>query len=345
MKSLALKRLCAQLVDRSGASRVVLGLRARLGSPWLTVLTYHRVLDGPEDRFDDGVVDATPAAFSEQVEFLARHFTFVGIDDLCRRARGGSLPKNPLLITFDDGYRDNYREVLPILQRHGARAAFFIATSFVSERRVFWWDRISYAVKRSRRTRIQLRVPAPLAVDLDGVAARRRAIQVLTRLIKNQFALDVPAYLADIDRACDVEWTPALERSIADELVMTWDEVRALAAAGMDVESHTRTHRLLHLLPIEEVDTELRGSSDDLLREIGRRPRAISYPVGHAIAGRPGLCAAVRDAGYELGFPNCAGVNYTSARLDAWNVRRLPIDLEIEKAHFRGVVAIPNLGF
>ena len=345
--AMLVKRLCAQLVDGSGAGRILLSLRARHGSPWLTVLTYHRVIEGApgEHRFDEGVVDATPAAFAEQVEFLARHFSVVTIDDLCRRAAGGSLPRNPLLITFDDGYRDNFEHVLPILSRVGVSAAFFIATSFTTERRVYWWDRISYAVKRSTKKRITLSLPAPLTIDLESPAARRRAVPIITRIIKSHFALDLPAYLADIERACDVEWSPSLERTLADELVMTWDEVRALAAAGMDIESHTRTHRLLNMLPLDEVADELRGSSDDLLCEIGRRPRAVSYPVGHSIAGRPGLRAAVRAAGYELGFSNRPGINYTSARFDPFNMRRLPIDLEIEKAHFRGVLAIPNLGF
>ena len=94
----------ATVLDKAKLPGLLLSLRARTASPWITVLTYHRVapVEAAAD-FDDGVVDVTPDAFDRQVAFVARSFDLVGIEDLIAFRRGAKLPKNPLLITFDDG--------------------------------------------------------------------------------------------------------------------------------------------------------------------------------------------------------------------------------------------------
>ena len=80
----------------------------------LVVLNYHRIVDGPL-LLDPGVVSATREGFAEQVLQVARFATPVSIAQVCAALRGARLPKNPVLITFDDGYRDNYELALPIL--------------------------------------------------------------------------------------------------------------------------------------------------------------------------------------------------------------------------------------
>src|SRR5262245_28414321 len=103
------RRHIAHRLPRTAALKAILALRARTSPPWLSVLTYHRFVapDGSEP-FDDGVVDVTLEDFERQVICLKRHFNVVGTDELCAFARGGPLPPNPVAITFDDGYLDDY---------------------------------------------------------------------------------------------------------------------------------------------------------------------------------------------------------------------------------------------
>src|SRR5262245_54938805 len=138
------KRELAQVLDATGVLEAILRARSRGGTPWLTVLTYHRIHDNPDGQpFDKGVIDATPGEFARQMAMVRRYFTPIGIRELVDFMGGGTLPTNPLIVTFDDGYRECHEQALPILISHSVKAAFFIATSYVSKRRVFWWDRIS----------------------------------------------------------------------------------------------------------------------------------------------------------------------------------------------------------
>jgi len=92
-------------------------------------------------------------------------------------------------------------------------------------------------------------------------------------------------------------------------LIMTWDQIRALARAGMDVESHGRRHRVLQTLDAEALQDDLIGSRQELEAQLGRPVRALAYPVGRRIKGERHIRAALAAAGYQIGMSNQTGVN------------------------------------
>ncbi len=338
---------------RTGLLGGVLRLRARLRLPVLTVLTYHHVEDpAAESPFDPGVADATPEQFRRQMELVARYGTALTIDDVVRIVcHGEAPPPNPVLVTFDDGYRSCLEVATPILRQVGIPATFFIATRYVEERRLFWWERVQVILNRARRQGGARQVKLPtsqLALDLS----RPETAGAVTRYIKDTRGLDLEHFLGELDAACATGWTLDEERRLTDQLIMTWDEVRALAAAGMDVESHTRSHRVLQMVPAAQFSDELLGARLDLEKQLARPVRALAYPVGRPITDRPGLHSAVRDAGYLLGFSNATGTNAllpTPLRrlreLDPYDLRRLAMGRDFSDAMFLGQLALPQLAY
>jgi peptidoglycan/xylan/chitin deacetylase (PgdA/CDA1 family) len=336
--------LLANLCESTGTTEALLAKRARRQAAWLPILTFHRVHAierGVEFPFDEGVVDTDPRAFERQVEVIAKYFRPVGIDDVVRYFDGAALPVNPVLVTFDDGYRDNHELALPILKRYGVRAVFFIATDYVTRRKLFWWDRINYVIKKSRRREIALEYPYALALRLWPRDERRAAIEILLRLVKSWIGLDLERFLVELATACRVELEPAAERALADESLMTWDHVRELRAAGMDVQSHTRTHRVLQTLDPRALADELLGSRRDLERELGEPVTAISYPVGQSIAKVGAIRRALVDAGYKIGFTNQTGTVPLGAGIDRFDVNRIALDRQTPDALFRAMLALP----
>lgn len=148
--------------------------------------------------------------------------------------------------------------------------------------------------------------------------------------------------------ALGVPWSPAIEARLAAPLIMGWDDIRALADAGMDIESHTRNHRVLETLSREELHDELVGSRRDLEVQLGRPVRAIAYPVGR----RPPrwIRRAVAAAGYRIGLTNEGGVNHlwpgsigASLALDRFSLRRVQTDRSDSDALFLTQIAAPLL--
>ena len=338
-------------------------LRRHAPSPILSILTYHHIAEhDPSYPYDPEVADANPAQFRRHLETVARHGNPIGIDDVLAAINGAPLPNNPVLVTFDDGYRSCHDVALPILRSVGIRATFFIATSFVSERRLYWWERISlllhqaqhqaqHKAKHGAKKTAVITYPRPITLDLDDGKVKN----TLTDLVKDTQNLDLDRFLDELSKALEVEWTPQIEAGHANHLIMTWDEVRALARAGMDIESHGRHHRVLQTLEGAALEDELAGSRRDLEAQIGRPVRAIAYPVGRRLRGEPRIRDALAAAGYQIGLSNHSGVNRwwppsvrrlapQVASIDRFDVRRLATDRDMSDAMFFTQIAVPQLG-
>lgn len=340
-----------EVLDRAGVLRRVMQLRRFSPFPVVGIFTFHHIHDAAEHAgeypYDADVADATPRQFRRHLETFLRIGTPISMAELLRGLDGGPLPPNPLMITFDDGYRSCHDVALPILRELGIPATFFIATAFVTERRLYWWERIALALHGARRSRATVTYPRAMAIDARDPATKR----TLDDLVKNTWGLDVERFLAELCRALDVEWSPAIEAAHADRLIMAPEHLRALARAGMAVESHTRHHRVLETLDAAALRDELLGARLDLERGLGSPVSAIAYPVGRRVQ-QPRIRAAIAAAGYRVGFANSGGVNMLwpaplrgAMAFDRLDMRRIATESSMSEAMLLAQLAIPPLGY
>jgi peptidoglycan/xylan/chitin deacetylase (PgdA/CDA1 family) len=339
----------AAIADGTGLLAGILSARrAGLGPSGLLVVLYHRVaaLTGLGE-LDADLVDATPEEFDTQMGHLARHYQPVSIEEVLEAHHAGrDLPPASVLVTFDDGYLDNHENALPILERHGIRGLFFISTGHLTERSLFWWERLSLTVRRSARAGVHIDYPAPEDLDCSSASARALVIRRLNRIVKDHYGLDLARFLDEISAAFEVPWVASEERALADGSLMTWDHVRALRAAGMGIGSHTRGHRVLQTLKPAELAQELSASRATLEHEIGEPVTTIAYPVGKRISRIRPVRQAVAAAGYELGFTTTPGLNRFASGADPLDLKRLPIDRGTPSGlqHTRMALPFLNLG-
>lgn len=342
--AIGLHERVAALLDRMGALQAALQIRRMAPVPTVSIVTYHRIAEvGAEDPYDPDVVDATPAQFRRQIETLARIGTPIGMTALIRALDGGQLPPNPFMVTFDDGYRSCRDVALPILRTLGVPATFFIATAYATGHKLYWWEQIAVALHQARGKTALLSYPRPMVIRADDPNARR----LLDNTVKNTRGLDLDRFLRELRTAFDVPWSPDLEAVLAAPLCMTWHDIRALVHEGMDVESHTCTHRVLDTLDVHELRDELISSRLELELMLRRPVRALAYPVGRRVP-RWVRCA-VAEAGYQLGLTNLGGVNRiwpTPIRgwsIDRFDLCRLRTERSLSDAMFLAQIAVPQL--
>jgi peptidoglycan/xylan/chitin deacetylase (PgdA/CDA1 family) len=338
------RRRLAHLLDGIGVPRAVLAARARELFPWrwLTILTYHRISDTLAPGWDPEVVDAPAAAFESQVKLLQRYFSLIDTRDLDAWRAGGRLPPNPAIITFDDGYRDNHDVVLPILRRLSAKAVFFVATMYIADRRVFWWELVNHALTLSPRQQLRLRYPEPRTLELATAEDRRASVRTLLVMLKREVGVDMERFLAELYAAAEVRMDRDEERRLADNLLMSWDHVRALTDAGLDVQSHSHSHRVLHTLPPGDAAADLRRSRQELESALDQPVTALAYPTGRPLGDAPALRQAVVDAGFRYGFTVERLVPLANLR-DWLGIPRMMMDRAIGAASYRTGLAFPAL--
>lgn len=287
----------------------------------LSIFYFHRVLERP-----DPLLPSEPDArmFDRILSWIGAQFRVLDPLRACEMLYDGSLPSRPAVITFDDGYRDNCTVALPILRAHGMTAGFFVATGFLQGGTMFN-DRVIEAVRHWSDGAIEFSWLDD-AVPMGSLEQRRAAIDRLLAVIKYQPPDEREATITELERAARV---PA-----GQEPMMRPEHVRELAAAGMTVGGHTRTHPILTKIDDARARAEIGGSLEDLADILGERPQMFAYPNGKPGADfdeRHARFAA--DAGCRFGFTTDARPATLSSepmmipRFTPWDRSRLKFQL------------------
>jgi len=249
----------------------------------LRIITYHRIANpADEPGMDPALVSATPQAFREQMVHLRRRYHPVGLSEVLDAfLHGAPLPPRAVHVTVDDAYRDFGEVAWPILKELGIPVTVFVPSAYPSQpAKHFWWDRLHQASRRRGR-----------AADRNLRAALR--------------ALPHDETEQRVDRECQeagVVFDAPPERSS----VLSWAELRELGKQGVEFGAHTRCHVALTQVDEQRVREEIRGSLDEVKRELGYRAPTLAYPYGlhNAMVRR-----VAREEGCALAFTVEDGLN------------------------------------
>jgi peptidoglycan/xylan/chitin deacetylase (PgdA/CDA1 family) len=286
----------------------------------LLVLTYHRIGNASECPYDSDVFSATADELDGQVRFFKRNWGVVGLDEAIEIVEGKKKPKGAaVLLTFDDGYLDNYELAVPILATHRVQGVFFLPTAYIGTDRIPWWDAIAFIIKNSRRSNFELNYPSPRRFDVAAEGEQKVIRQVLG-LYKSTVIENSECFIAALEEACDAARPGGMQR-----LFMNWEEAAKMVAKGMAVGSHTNRHEILSKLSAEEQNDELASSKAILERRLVVPVRSLAYPVGLRGTFSSDTLAAAERAQYSIAFSFYGGVNI-AGEIERYDVRRIPVD-------------------
>jgi peptidoglycan/xylan/chitin deacetylase (PgdA/CDA1 family) len=264
------------------------------------ILVYHRV----DDAVDQGLPSMPVATFRRQMEYLARHFSVCALEDVTDVERRERIPENAVVITLDDGYRDNYRNAFPILRELSLPATIFLATGSIGSGKILWHDRVFRAFGRTTESSLPEFGPERTTYPLGSRQERRASRDRVLRFLKT---LDGEARLGWIDQL--VEKLEVQDPCTDRDLMLDWDEVRKMHQAGISFGSHTVTHAILSALGPGRARQELVDSKRTIERELGAPVRCFAYPNGKAGDFNEETKAILREAGYSCALTTIFGTN------------------------------------
>lgn len=243
----------------------------RSGPPRLTIVRHHRVYaDGERALYHLGVSESVLGA---QVEACARAGAVPCTvrEGLARLVRGEA--GHAVAFSFDDGYADNVTRALPVLERHGAKATFYLAAGLMETRTAPWWDELAFTLEHAGVPAASAEIGGTVvALEVASAAGRRAALRALLPLLR------VPP--AEQRARLDALRSALSARGPAPCELAEWPLARRLAQAGMEIGAHTLTHPFLTLLPPDEQRREIADSAALAAERTGAEVTGLAYPVG-----------------------------------------------------------------
>jgi peptidoglycan/xylan/chitin deacetylase (PgdA/CDA1 family) len=279
-----------------------------------TILVYHRVL--PEKEMDGMYVQpgmyVRQDVFEKQMRFLKEQFRLVSLAELLglwERKRYDQSQRY-CVITFDDGWLDNYIYAYPILKKHSIPATIFLSTSFIGTRNWFWPDKICFLLDHYLRTHTEEKkryislqwAQYPWMKGFEKGPSEERIDLIIERW-KTLPEGEIHNFIENTGRVLEVDWPDK-------RLVLNWKEIEEMSGNGISFGSHSVHHRILTRVGVAEAREEIENSLEMLTgRNINFIP-VFCYPNGsyndeiQEIVKRSGYRAAVNGhSGFERELP------------------------------------------
>jgi peptidoglycan/xylan/chitin deacetylase (PgdA/CDA1 family) len=305
------------LAYETGLIRAGRGLWAKS----LTVINYHRI-DNPHRKDFDSFkpnVSATPNDFNRQIDYLSKWFNVISMQDVLKWLDGQKeLPSYAALITFDDGYLDNYTFAYPILRDHNFPAVIFLTTEHIGTDIPFYWDMAAYCFHHTKRD--QITFPDGTTETWSNQGQLDQVSKKWIELMKTLPQAEKTVYVQRLPEALNV----SIPGGFFKKLMMNWDQVREMHKGGIEFGAHTMHHPILTRISLEEVRAEVEGSKSRIEKELGHPALSFAYPNGQSSDLNDKIEGLVADSGIRAAFTLLNGPSSLSeVKRDPLAIRRI----------------------
>lgn len=258
------------------------------------ILMYHRVVPTSSEqaraakwlryRSLPGIV-VSPEMFEHQLRYLRRQYRIISLEDLAELlAAGQDIPPKSVVITFDDGWRDNFEYAFPILKELDVPATIFLTAEYIGTEKLFWPEKVIALFDAIEETNVDY-------PDLSGMTLPHDVASAIER-IKQTGGPDRDEAVGDL-----IERIKLIDRGLRDELIarleaatgtlpkhrvmLNWEEVSSMQAEGVSFGSHGLSHEIMTEIDEDRLREELTRSKAVIEERLGRPCLTLAYPNGN----------------------------------------------------------------
>jgi len=244
------------------------------------------------------------SSFDKQMRYVSRNFNIISVEKLIAAIGDGKdITSNTIAVTFDDGWRDNYSVALPILRKYKIPAMIFLATDLVKSGKIPPFLEISMLLGKDNIW------PAKAVGIFREIIDKHNLTAIIPQLNPGQLQLMArnPYYYMRTLMMLDYKYMHEIIDAMLFELhfdraewsnirwMVNAEEIREMAASGIEFGSHGESHDLMVLIELEQVRRELQQSKEYIEGLLGKKVNILAYPNGDY---NDAIKEEVRAAGY-----------------------------------------------
>lgn len=290
---------------------------ARQAIPQAIILLYHRVA---ETTFDPQLLCVSPKNFADHMEILRTTCRPLSLGELATRKSLNLWRSRTVIVTFDDGYADNFLNAMPILRQYEIPATVFVATGFIGTERTPYWDELSSILLQVPTLPPKLTllmdgemktwefdgeptVDGAWDVLQEGDLARHDAYRTLCDHLRS-----LPSHMREETMVNIRKWSEKDETVAANNQFMTVEQLRRLTDDGLIAAgAHTMTHPNLASLSSQEQREEIVGGRRQLEEMTGHKVTSFAYPYGGREHYTRETVQIIKEQGFACACSNFEG--------------------------------------
>ena len=274
------------------------------------ILMYHN-FSSDESR----VPGAVPTlALRSQLQYLVAHFNVISLSTLLRQLRNGRFDPFSVAITVDDGRRNFYEHLFPLLKEFNLPATFFVVASFIDGKDWIWTDKVLWLSDQPQ---------APVSLRSDRIHAHFEKLNLMRPEVRSEHILSLASSMhVTIPDSPPDKYGPC-----------SWGELQEMAESRLvEIGSHTVTHPILSTLTSDESWHELRTSRHQIEDKLGQAVTSFCFPNGTTSDFNPCHIQQLQDAGYTNAVVSRFG--FVSANSGEFELPRIGISDETDRLTF-----------
>ncbi|MCP4353412.1 MAG: polysaccharide deacetylase family protein [Desulfobacterales bacterium] len=286
------------------------------------ILRYHSVAEPEDNYYATPGTCITPKEFESQIRFLSENYNIVSLDTIADCIeKQQPFPEKTVVLTFDDGYRDNY-QAYRIMKKYNVQGTFYIVAGCIGNGEPLWLFEIIYIVSKTSKSELKLSVRGkdfyfPLLSENQKHTAFRKIIEIIKSNnleTREQIRTQLKDRLNDIS---DFD-----EKS--SKVMLTWEQVQEMSCNGMTIGGHTMTHLNLPNADPYDMVSEIEECKKMIEQKTGNSVRHFSYPNGGKYDYyNESVTEAVKKSGYITATTSNNGV--TDLKSDPFELSRIRI--------------------
>ena len=307
----SIKNYLRPLLFYGGFSFAKIVARRILAKQRIFILLYHKV-DCKAPPFFGAAV--RPDVFEKQIRFLKQYCKIVDLADLNQPGQiDQACPTDLIVITFDDGYRNNYRYAAPILKKYDVPATIFLTTDYIGDNRLLWYDELSWILYKAvnlpdRRRLVRFELSLEIIREVEqffgaNSSGHVNILRSLSALLKTYSLTEREKAIKRLAQACKIKrWTKDEDRAM-----LSWEEVREMSVHGVSFGSHTMSHPVLSAIPMPRVQREIGESKRIIENQIQKPVTTFAYPYGKSTDYTDEVTKVLLDEGFEYACTTTVG--------------------------------------
>lgn len=321
-------RLGSEFIARTNVPRLLHRLAYQ---EQLTVIMYHGIVKDPLRVYDWCFVDEH--SFCVEIAYLKKHFEILSLSEAVGRMQKGEIKRPSAVITFDDGYQNNFDVAFPILWKERIPATIFLTTGVMNTEDTVWYCRLNLALSQTQRDFIEWNGLKFELHTLFQKSEASAAIQERLKRIKHSELMATVRHII-LQLGDDPDGSIAIGSPFR---MLDKKAIREMAGSGLiEFGAHTHHHSILSHLSDMEREDEIRQSIHAVYELTGSPCKYFAYPNGRRGDYNSETIQVLKNYGIQAAVTTISGPN--DGRTPVMELRRYGMGADLTMAEFQLMV-------